>query len=265
MNAVQSMISAPVSRRSILKGVGVGAFGLTLAQAGFIRAAAAQSEELQDVLDILATTERFGVTFLGYGLESAAEGNFDTPWSETVTAIVTAARAQEQFHLDAFEAAGGVPLVDTFTVPPEYLTEYDAFFGAVVEQEAAEIAASIAAMRPFTELDRPDLVKLVFQYGAEEAEHRLVANFTLGTRPANDFAFAPALFSTVQEFLESLEERGIIGGNGTELVFPGPGEIDDTGVTEQEPGGELVDCAPSGTPTSDEGTPSSDEGTPDAS
>jgi len=123
----------PFSRRTALKGIAIGAAGFTVAQGAFLRSAAAQSESLQDVLDITATVERFGVTFLGEGLQSARDGAFDKAWSDTEIAIVEAARAQEQFHLDAWEAAGGVPLVDTFTVPPEFLTSFDAFFGAVVE------------------------------------------------------------------------------------------------------------------------------------
>jgi len=233
-----------LSRRTVLAGAGIAAAGFTAAQAGFLRAVAAQSDELQDILDITATTERFGVTFLGEGLASNELGNFDRPWPDDVVAVVTAARAQEQFHLDAFEAAGGVALVDTFTIPEEFLTSFDAFFGAVVEQETAEIGAQIAAMTAFTELQRPDLVKLSFQYAAEEAEHRLLANYTLGTRPANDVAFASAPFETVAEFLASLEERGIIGGTGAKIIYPGPGQIDATNVIETEPGGPAVDCAP---------------------
>ena len=239
-----NIIETRLSRRTVLAGAGIAAAGLTLAQANYLRAMAAQSDTLQDILDITATTERFGVTFLGEGLASNELGNFDRPWPDDVVAVVTAARAQEQFHLDAFEAAGGVALVDSFTIPEEYLTSFDAFFGAVVEQETAEVAAQIAAMAAFTELERPDLVKLSFQYAAEEAEHRLLANYTLGTRPANDVAFAPALFETVDEFLASLEERGIINGTGAEIIYPGPGQIDATNVTEPEPGGPAVDCAP---------------------
>ena len=257
MNALTRMTGTALSRRTLVKGFGVGAAGFTLAQAAFLRSVAAQSEDVQRILDITATVERFGVTFLGEGLQSAMEGNFDQEWPDEVVAIVTAARAQERFHLDAFEEAGGVPLVDTFTVPPEFLTDYAAFFGAVVEQETAETAAQIAAMRAFTELGRPDLVKVSFQYAAEESEHRLVANYALGVRPANDIAFAPNLFATVEEFLESLEQRGIIGGSGTEIVFPGPGEIDPSGVTRRRPGGVAVACAAraAGTPVASAATP----------
>lgn len=248
MTILTSHSHSSFSRRTALKGLAVGAAGFTVAQSAFLRSTAAQNETLQEVLDITATVERFGLTFLGEGLQSARNGGFDKAWSEPEIAIVEAARAQEQFHLDAFEAAGGVALTDTFTVPPDFLTSFDAFFGAVVEQEAAEVAAQIAAMTVFTEMMRPDLAKVSFQYAAEEAEHRLLANYTLGVRPANDVAFAPALFGSVSEFLESLRERGIIEGTGTEIVFPGPGEIDATNVTETEPGGVVVDCMPQGTP-----------------
>lgn len=250
MTTMTTLMGAHVSRRTLLKGSALGATGFTAAQTEFLRSVAAQSDEIQDILDITATTERFGVTFLGSGIQSNNDGNFDQPFPDPVIAILRAARAQEQFHLDAFEQAGGTPLVDTFTVPPEFLTNHDAFFSAIVEQEAAEIAAQIAAMKVFTELGRPDLAKVSFQYAAEEAEHRLLANYTLGTRPANDVAFAPAMFETIQDFLDSLEERGIIGGNGTEIVFPGPGDIMADDVIEQEPGGVEVQCDGNATPES---------------
>lgn len=244
MNGLDTIAMASLSRRLLLGGAGAAAVTMTLAQRDFLRAAAAQDEAVQNILDITATVERFGVTFLGEGLQRAEDGRFDMPWPPVVVAIVTAARAQEQFHLDFFEQAGGVPLVDSFTVPPEFLTDFNAFFTAVVEQETAETAAQIAAMRTFAELGRPDLAKVSFQYAAEESEHRLVANYTRGVRPPNDNAFAPALFATIDEFLASLEARGIIGGDGVEIVFPGPGEIDATNVTNTEPGGVEVSCAP---------------------
>jgi hypothetical protein len=230
-------------------GDAAGAEIYTLDQVCFLRAAAAQEEDVQDILDITATIERFGVTFLGEGLQSNAEGNFDTPWPPAVVAVVTAARAQEQYHLDFFEQAGGMPLVDTFTVPPHFLTSYDAFFGAVVEEETAEVAAQIAAMKTFVALGRPDLVKVSFQYAAQEAEHRVLASYARGVRPPNDIAFAPALYESVAEFLQSRKDAGIIGGRGTEIVFPGPGEIDGTGVSEREPGGPLAACAQAVTDT----------------
>ncbi len=123
-------------------------------------------------------------------------------------------RAQEQFHLDAFEALGGKPLTDTFTVPEAVLINFEPFFTALTQQEGREIAAQIAAMKTFAERGRPDLAKVSFQYAAEEAEHRLLANYTRGARPANDLAFAEAPFESVNEFLERLRELGFIDGEG---------------------------------------------------
>lgn len=245
MNTHDTDSGARISRRTLFKTTGTVGLGLMLANAGLLRAAAAESERVQDILNITATTEAFGVTFLGAAIASAQNGGFQAkPIPDPVLAILIAARAQEQFHLDFFRSAGGQLLTDTFTLPdPRLLTEYDRFFGALVEQETAEVAAQIAALRTYTAVKRPDLVKVSFQYAAEEAEHRLLANYALGTRPANDRAFAPMLFQTVGEFLASLRQRGIIGGRGQAVRYPGPGTIDPTNVIERTPGGPQVACS----------------------
>ncbi len=259
MSLQQAVRTISLSRRTLMVGAGVSAVAFTAAQSSFLRARAAQSESLQDILDITATVEQFGVTFLGAGLEAARNNEFDMPWPAQVIEIVTAARAQEAAHLAAFEAAGGRPMVDTFTISPNLLTVFNDFFTAVVDQETAETAAQVAAMRAFTEMGRPDFVKVSFQYGAEEAEHRVLANYTRGNRPANDRAFAEAPYTTVGEILDSMRTRGVIDGPGTKVAYPGPGEIDDSNITETEPGGVAVACGSSATPGA--GTPSA-AGTP---
>lgn len=264
METAQQLALARWSRRTLLKATGVGAAGFTLAQANFLRTAAQESDEIQDILDITATTERFGITFLGEGLRANEAGEFDIPWPDPVVAVVKAARAQENYHLKAFEELGGKARVKTFTVPPEALTTFAVFFGAVVDQEARETAAHIAAMTVFSEMGRPDLAKVGFQYAAEEAEHRLLANYTLGVRPANDRAFADNLFVTIDDFYAALEDAGLIGGSGTEITYPGPGDFDESGVTEKKPGGPDAACNASATPTAgdDGGSDDEDEATP---
>ena len=242
MNTMEQLAMTRWSRRTLLKASGVGAAGFTLAQADFIRTTAQESDEIQNILDITATTERFGVTFLGEGIRAAEAGEYDVEFPDAVIAILKAARAQEQFHLDTFEGLGGEALVDTFTAPPDAFTSFDVFFTALVDQEARETASQIAAMTVFTELGRSDLAKVSFQYAAEEAEHRLLANYTLGVRPANDRAFADNLFVTIEDFYAALEEAGIIGGPGPKITYPGPGEIDDSNVIETEPGGPEASC-----------------------
>ncbi len=240
MNEQDRRTSALLSRGAVLKGAAAGLAGVTLAQAGLFRALAAESESVQRILDITATIERFGVTFLGAGIASAQQKNFNKPIPAPVLAILKAAQAQEHFHLAFFERAGGRPFVETFTIPPLALTDYDTFFKAIVVQEGAEVATQIAAVGVYAGLKRPDLVKISFQYAAEEAEHRVLANAALGVTPANDRAFTPMLFGTVGEMLVSMRRRGLIGGSGTAVAYPGPTPIDATNVTYRTPSGPAI-------------------------
>jgi hypothetical protein len=244
MNTPDTETGGLVSRRTVLKSVGTVGVGMTLAQAGLLEEAAAQSESIQDILNITATTEAFGVTFLGAAINSARNGGYRSkPIPAPVIAILEAARAQEQFHLEFFQRAGGRMLTQTFTLPdPRLLTSYNLFFSTLVAQEAAEIASQIAAMRTFTAQRRPDLVKASFQYAAEEAEHRVLANYALGARPANNLAFERPLFNTVREFLGYLRQRGIIGGRGPAVRYPGPGAINARNVIQRAPGGPAAAC-----------------------
>ena len=236
MNELDKAMSRAVSRRRLLKGTAAAVVG-SAAYSSLFRAAAQEPENVQNILDVTVTVEQFGVTFLGFGIESAEQGNFDMPWPPEVLAIVKAARAQEQFHLDFFESLGGRALVDTFTIPPEALTDFNTFFSALVVQEAVEIAGQLAAIEMFTELNRPDLMKVSFQYAAEEAEHRLLANYTRGARPPNNLAFAPMMFEMAEGMLDSMRQRGLIGGSGMPVAFPGPGSIDATNVVNRTPDG----------------------------
>jgi hypothetical protein len=245
----ERFLSAHLSRRTLFKATGAAGAGLMLAQAGLFHSAAAAAEPVQDFLDATVTTEAFDVAFLGTGIDNIRKGNFSKPVPPVVLAVLEAARAQEQFHLDFFEQAGGRAVTTTFNLPdPALVTDYDKFFAAIVQQETRETALGIAAMGAFTELRRPDLVKVMFQYAAEEAEHRLLANYALGTRPANDRGFAQALYNTVADYVADLRRLGILGGTGPAISYPGPGEIDPTNVIERVPGGPAVDCTAPGPP-----------------
>lgn len=263
MSHAENIMKARVSRRKLLKGAGALGVGLTLGQTGIapfrpgaltgntltsnslVRSVSAQeADRIQDILDITVTTEMFGVTILGAAIQSAREGNYDPPIPDAVIGILEAARAQEQFHLDFFRSVGGEALTQTFHLPdPALLTDSTLFFDVLQQQESREIAAQIAAFSVFTEMNRPDLLKASFQYAAEEAEHRLLANYAKGARPANNLAFAPKMYETIYEFLNELEALGIIGGDGPAITYPGPGDIDPTGVINTEPDDPQVMCS----------------------
>ncbi len=265
MNRHETGARAQVSRRTLLtgagKGVGALGAGLLLAQSGLLRSeaagaahaltrgatpAAGQTERVQDILDILATNEAFGVTLVGTVLDSAKNGSYSPAIPATVLKVLTGVRAEEQFHLDFLKAAGGQLRTQTFFLrDPKLLTDPHTLFMDLVELEDAAIAAVMASLRTFTREGRIDLLKANFQFATEEAEHRLLANHALGTRPANDQAFAPALYATVAEFYAALKQKGIIDGSGKRITYPGPGPIDSSNVIYRTPGGpEVASCAP---------------------
>jgi len=211
-------------------------------------------ESLQDIINIAnvaVTANAPAVTALGGALDNAAKGLLALNAEQQQT--LRASRAAEKAHYDFLIGAGAKPLTTTFTLPdPALVTDYDKFFTAVVQEETRETALGIAAMNAFTVLQRPDLVKVMFQYAAEESEHRLLANYALGTRPANDHGFAPALYANAANIVADLKKVGIIGGSGPAATYPVPGQIDPTNVIERTPGGPVVACAapaPSASPT----------------
>lgn len=251
MNDQEKAAAPNLSRRALLVTAGATSAGLMFAQShGLLAAMAAadsgKAERVQDVLDITATNEAFGVTLVGTVLDAAANGSYSPTIPPAVIKALTNVRAQEQFHLDFFLRAGGKPRTETFYLAdPMLLRDPHTLFADLVELEDAAIASAMAGMRTLTRERRVDLVKANFQFAAEEAEHRLLANHALGTRPANDIAFAPALFTTMAQFYAVLKKKGIVGGSlgGKKITYPGAGQIDASHVIYTTPGGPQVSCA----------------------
>ncbi|CAN5540368.1 hypothetical protein BH23CHL2_BH23CHL2_09140 [soil metagenome] len=261
MATIDRMMKAPVSRRDIFKGLGAGALGMAfgsglvfgkgalagidmLESAGQIRDLAQESESLQEIIDIAITAEALAVTLLGGAVASAEAGNYNAEIPDLVVDVLKAARAEEQFHYDYLAEAGATPLTTTFTIPdPALLIDVDTLFGTIVQLEGAFVAAYMAAARRFAELDQPELVKVAVQTAAVEGEHRVLANYVLGERPANNFGFYPALFDTVGDAAAALQALGFIGGDGDQVEYPGPGKIDASNVTNTMLGGPSVVCS----------------------
>ena len=257
MNERDTQTRAQVSRGSLLRGAGALGAGLLLAPTGLLRpemagaahaltGGAEQTERVQDILDILATNEAFGVTLVGTVLDSARNGSYSPAIPAKVIRILTGVRAQEQFHLDFLKGAGAQLRTQTFYIPdPKMLTDPQVLFADLVALEDAAIAAVMASLRTFTREQRIDLLKANMQFATEEVEHRLLANHALGTRPANDHAFASALFATVAAFYAALKKKGIIDGSGKQITYPGPGMIDPRNVSYRTPGGPAAaSCVP---------------------
>lgn len=234
-----------LTRRGILRGTTALGAGLLLARLGLLRAVAQESESVKQIIDIAATAEAMAVTLLGGAIDQARKGAYDRPIPDAVIQILEAARAAEEFHYEYLTAAGAQPITTTFNVPDtSILTSSNALFETIVTLEGAFIAAYIAAAQQFTRLQQPELVKVAFQIAGTEAEHRVLANFALGTRPANDVAFEPALFQSVAQAAGTLQQLGYIGGRGPAVTYPGPGTILRDLVTERTPGGPSAVCEP---------------------
>jgi len=211
----------------------------TSTRSSHLAAQATECETVQEMIDIAVTAEAFAVTFLGEAIASAEQGELSLNEEEIMTLV--AARAAEQAHYDVLTEAGALPLTETFTVPdPELLTNTPLFLETLIGLEEAFIAAYTAAAQQFVILGEGDLAQLALQIGAVEAEHRVGARFMAITAGViegvpNDVAFEKALFGSVGEAAVMLEELGFIGGDGAEISYPGPGEIDTTGVENLTP------------------------------
>lgn len=245
------------SRRAMLQGLGTLGVGLVLSRTGVLHAETpaaarlwerapvdADTERIQDILDILATNEAFGVTLVGTVLDHAKKGAYSPAIPDGVIKILTGVRSQEQYHLDWLKSAGAKLRTDTFHIPDlEMLSKPKVLFRDLVELEDAAIGAVIASLHTFTREKRIDLLKANFQFATEESEHRYLANRALGFRPPNDHSFAGAQFGSVAEFYKGLQNRGIIDGSaGLPVTYPGVGAVDGTGVSYRTPGGPLVSC-----------------------
>ena len=241
----------PLSRRGLLAAAGALGVGLALPPAGRVGARAQEAESVQDILDVAATAEALAVTVLGEALASAEAGGYGGPLPEAVTAVLRAARAADQAHLDYLRAAGATPLTERFTVPVRssgtpsaVLSDAATLLSTASVLKGALVAAYLAAARTFAELGEPGLVKVAYQIGAVEAEHRVLAAQVAGIRPANNVAFAAAMFGTVGDAAQALTELGWLGGDGPTIDYPGPGEIDPGGLSATEPEGPAVECVP---------------------
>ncbi len=213
--------------------------GVTSADVRLLEQAAGSCESIQEIINIAATAEAFAVTALGGALENAANGKLALNAEQQQT--LRAARAEEQAHYAYLIAAGAKPLTTTFTVPdPRIVTDVPTFLKTLITLEEAFIAAYLAAAQEFAILGQGRLVQVALQIGAIEAEHRAGVRFyaisagVLSGTP-NDVAFEKALFGSVGEAAAALQKLGFIGGTGPQITYPGPGAIDNTGVSHLTP------------------------------
>lgn len=214
-----------------------------LSQSGLARAAA-QSEDATTIINIAATAEALAVSLLGAALANASKytgvpNQSGAGLPSSLVTILKAVQASEQAHYDYLTGAGAKPLTTTFNIPdPKIATDYTTLFKTLETLEDAFISAYEAAATEFSQMGKPDLVKVAYQIGSIEGEHRALARFALGDQIPHNLAFSMSEFATVGAAANALKQLGFIGGTGTALNFADfNGKADMSLISNTTPGG----------------------------
>ncbi len=196
-------------------------------------------ESIKQVVDIAITAEALAVTMLGVAIENANEGTLALNTEQVE--VLKAARVIQQKHYDYLDAAGAVPLTETFTVPDQAIvTDVPTFLLTLISLEEAFIAAYMAAAQVFAIRNQVDLARIAISVSAVEGDLRAhlrfyAINAGLISGVPNNVGFETAMFTSVGEAAAALQNLGFIGGSGPEITYPGPGEIENPGVVNLTP------------------------------
>jgi hypothetical protein len=243
MSEYHGLFPGRMSRRNLVKIAGATGLGLALAQVrtiGGIREAAAQSEDVGTIINIAATAEAMAVTLLGAAIQGAP--GYHNPdgtqgLAPGIVSILKAAQASEQAHYIFLTKAGAKPLTLTFNIPnAEIATDSTTLFQTIETLETAFQAAYMTAGREFAAMRKPDLVKVAFQIGGVECEHRALARLALGDALPHNLAFETKMFDQVSQAAAALKKLGFIGGKNNPVSYGDfAGTVDNAGMSELTP------------------------------
>jgi hypothetical protein len=180
----------------------------------------ADRDSLQAGLDGLATMEAAAVTLLGVARQRGQDGELEV--GDDAVIILRAAQCQDEQHYHALLAAGGLPVVDTFTIREEMVADLTLLLVGILELKSIGIAGYMALAREWATQGDVSQVEIAYQMGAVEAQHLALAHALVGVSPANDRAFARWLFAEPAEAIDALNALGLLEGSGEPVPFPGP-------------------------------------------
>lgn len=247
IESTNRLLSLAAGRRSVLKGTA--AAGLVAAGASLLGTTGAWAEgssadDAGTIFSIARTAEQLAVTFYTNGVMNASAMGLSGPEVD----YLKAALVEEQIHLYLFAAQGGASLVDTFSFPngSKTFTDLATFIANQQLLEGAFDAAFISAVYEFAQMGQPRVAQIACQIAMIESEHRalgraiaqrhgidslpntttvtnqggLNSNGTIPTDPADNWAFAPALLSSVGQAPGVLQKFGYLGPNATYAYKP---------------------------------------------
>lgn len=220
LGPVGQRVTGVLTRRGILRGIGVIGIGVLAERAGLLRSAARQSTALQETIDAAITAEALAVTFMGVARQRGSSKNLAL--GVELVGFLRAAQCEEEAHFHFLEAAGARPTTTAFTFPEEVFADIPALLRTIVALETVFVGTYMAAVRQLAATGDLDLVEVAYQIGAVEAQHQALAKHALGARPAGDRAFAKWLYRDLAEASQALFDLGFIDGPGDPVAYPGP-------------------------------------------
>lgn len=174
-------------------------------------------------LDVLATVEAAGVTFLGVARQRGEAEGAGFGFGDGAIGFLRAAQCQDEAHYHFLRSIGAAAPIRSFLLPDEALVDPPAVLRTLAGLEAISVAAQMALARRAAEAGEGALVEVAYQMGAVDAQHEALARVLAGDRPANDRAFARWRFAAAAEAADALAALGFGFADGADGVpFPGP-------------------------------------------
>lgn len=214
----QARLIAKLTRRHMLAVAGAVGVASLASHAPALRAAAQAEPNVRDAVNALITVEAFAVTFYGV----ARDGDTNLELTDELTRFVRSAQCGEEAHFHFFESAGGAPTTTTFTIDPAEIADQPSFLASAIAIEELLVAAHMSAARAFAAAGETELVEIVYQIGAVEAQHLALLRQFSGERTPANRAFAAWGFRSPVGALETLAALAYIDGNGAAVSYPGP-------------------------------------------
>ena len=182
------MLDREVSRRNMLKAVGVGssvaAFSVGLGLSDVASAQAPAGDDPQTILNLASTAEALAITaFHSIITASTFYGGLAPHYQN----YLKSALSQEQAHFDFLVASGAKPLANQFFFPNGILQNLGLYVYVTDVLEGVFIGAYLASVRRFAELGRPDLAWTAASVMGIEAEHKAL-NRAMGITSAGSAA-----------------------------------------------------------------------------
>jgi hypothetical protein len=201
-NPLVASLARRQSRRTLLAVAAAGA-AAALGSAGLLQPPAAHAAGmandafLREVFNILATGERLSVTFYQGAVANNERLGFDSAQLLSLKAILV----EEQIHVNAADAQGGMPATTHFSFPlgAATFTDRAAFLTTMKLLEEQTSAALLALIKDCARRGLAQHARLAGQLLAVEGGHRVVGRMLGGTQPVADWAFAPA---TIKHILD---------------------------------------------------------------